>query len=504
MPVNTPHPAYQDRVAEWEQVEDCVEGAKAVKARGQTYLHALSNQKPEDYSSYKRRAVFFQATARTADAWLGMLARRAPAVTAPSLDAILADIDLQGNPVGNYSETVLWHLIKTARAGTLIDWSLTDNRPYVAHYAAVDIINWTVQRIGGVPTLTSLILHEISEEYVPATGTTAPDPYERPSYHQWREFTLNIAPAPEGTPADTPAVRSVTWKLWRQKQESKPITTTTKKATKGSKAEGDEFIQIATGELTRRNIPLPAIPFVFHGTGDDRATPDKPPLLDLSEINLSHYCLSADYEHGLHIAGLPTPWAAGFTSDGDTKLSLGMTTAWVSDDVQAKCGFLEFTGTGLTAIKDALKDKEAQMASLGAKPLEARTQDAEALETVKLRASAESNSLTSIAEAASRSLGEVVRWLAWWAGTAASIKDLEQSHTVAINKDLISHKISPQMLTGLTAALQAGAISYETYFYQLVEGEIIPEGRTVEEERTGIDNNPLPPAAKDPEPEPTP
>jgi hypothetical protein len=500
MPVNTPHPQYEHRQPEWRQVEDCVEGARAVKDAGHIYLPPIGNQKPEDYRAYKTRALFFQATGRTADAWLGMLSRRPPKVNAPSLDAVLADIDLMGNPLGNYSETVLWHLITTARAGTLIDWSTANNRPYVAHYAAEDIVNWNTERIGGQPTLTMLMLHETSDEWNSLTGDEMPDPYETATYHQWREF--NLIQAPDGEDG-TPGQRFVEWKLWRQKHEDKDKLTRSATASRKtppttSKQREQSWVEIDGGILTRRNIPLPSIPFVFHGLGDDRTTPTKPPLLDLSEINLAHYRLSADYQHGLHIAGLPTPWAAGFTSEGDTKLSLGMTTAWVSDDTQARCGFLEFTGSGLNAIKDALEGMQSQMASLGAKAIQGPGEgnNGEAFETVRLRASSESAALTSIAEAASRGLGEVVRWLAWWQGTAESIKALEQSHTVSISKDLISHKITPQMLTALTQALQAGALSYESYFYQLVEGEVIPEARTLEEEKEGLETPPMPAPAK--------
>jgi hypothetical protein len=34
---------------------------------------------------------------------------------------------------------------------------------------------------------------------------------------------------------------------------------------------------------------------------------DEPPLIDLVDKNVAHYQVNADYRHGLHFTGLPTP-----------------------------------------------------------------------------------------------------------------------------------------------------------------------------------------------------
>ena len=92
------------------------------------------------------------------------------------------------------------------------------------------------------------------------------------------------------------------------------------------------------------------IPFTFYNPMTTRPDPEKPPLLDLAVLNLSHYRNSADLEHGLHFTGLPTPWAAGFKA-AQGELFIGSAAAWVTDEPQAKAGYLEFTGAGLGAIE---------------------------------------------------------------------------------------------------------------------------------------------------------
>ncbi|MCP4248318.1 MAG: DUF4055 domain-containing protein, partial [bacterium] len=65
------------------------------------------------------------------------------------------------------------------------------------------------------------------------------------------------------------------------------------------------------------------IPFIFLGPKDNRAAPAKPPLLDLVNLNLSHYRSSADFEHGAHFTGLPTPVVTGHRLDDDAVLAIG-------------------------------------------------------------------------------------------------------------------------------------------------------------------------------------
>jgi hypothetical protein len=54
--------------------------------------------------------------------------------------------------------------------------------------------------------------------------------------------------------------------------------------------------------------PLDFIPFTFLSTDDNTAEVDEPPLIDLVNVNLSHYRTCADLEHGAHFTGLPTPY----------------------------------------------------------------------------------------------------------------------------------------------------------------------------------------------------
>src|SRR5206468_661127 len=135
------------------------------------------------------------------------------------------------------------------------------------------------------------------------------------------------------------------------------------------------------------------IPFTFVGATSLSPNVDKPPLLDLVEVNLSHYRSSADLEHGRHYTALPTPWVSGMRPDSNLRIGAGV--AWVLEDPTAKAGMLEFTGQGLQALEKALESKEKQMAVLGARLLEMQPRLQETAEAVRLRHNGDAATLST-------------------------------------------------------------------------------------------------------------
>jgi hypothetical protein len=75
-----------------------------------------------------------------------------------------------------------------------------------------------------------------------------------------------------------------------------------------------------------------------------------PPILDLVNLNLAHYLINADYQHGCHFTGLPTPVVSGYEAKENEKLYIGSAVAWVFPNPEAKATYLEFTGQGLGAL----------------------------------------------------------------------------------------------------------------------------------------------------------
>ena len=206
---------------------------------------------------------------------------------------------------------------------------------------------------------------------------------------------------------------------------------------------------------------------------------DRLPLAEIIAANLDHYRLDADYKHGLHFAALPTAWVSGF--EKGPALRIGSSTAWVSDIPGAAAGFLEFTGAGLEQIQRAMEKVERRMALLGARMLELTSADGEP----NLGQRGELCGLGNIVASLNRSLARVLQLACWWieggerAGEAAGV-------SFAMNTDLSARAISGESLTAVVAAWRAGAISRESMLEVLKRGEVLPEGRTVAQERALI------------------
>jgi hypothetical protein len=204
----------------------------------------------------------------------------------------------------------------------------------------------------------------------------------------------------------------------------------------------------------------------------------KPPLLDLVDVNISHYRTTIDLEHGAHFTALPTAVLAGFGTGKTYRIGSGV--AWVSDKPEAKAFFLEYKGAGLSALRDLISDKEKQMAVLGARLLEEQKKQTEAAETHRLRQSGEQASLASVANTVSEAIERCLRWAVYWDGASDTIRD---GVTFTLNTDFVAQKLDPQTMTALMAARQAGEISQDTFLYNLKQGEILPPDHSIEDEK---------------------
>jgi hypothetical protein len=231
----------------------------------------------------------------------------------------------------------------------------------------------------------------------------------------------------------------------------------------------------------RLGKPLPLIPFVFHGPRNFLPEVDKLPLADVMAVNLDHYRLDADYKHGMHFTALPTAWVSGF--DKDCTLRIGSSTAWTTETVGAAAGFLEYKGEGLSTFERAMDRDERLMAILGARLLETQKRVGEAAEAIELRQSGENSILGSLAMSVGMSMTLVMRWAYWWNSTEVWPDDVTKEQvSIELNTDFSTKGLSAQEITAVVQAWQSGALSRDSMMELFRRGEVLPEGRTNEEE----------------------
>ena len=466
MPVNSTHPDYDANVPAWSRARDVIAGEDAVKAAGIRYIPRLDSQTDEEYASYKTRASFFNASARTADGIVGLIFRRDPTVKLPervsgvagALRVFAEDVDLLGTSLYSYSKNVVSEVVTVGRAGSLVDWeSEGEQRAYVVRYTAEQILNWRIERVGGRNVVTLVVLSENAE--MPS------DAFEQERVEQIRVLRLSQTAPVEGSlnPGWAYSVE-----IWRQAEG---------KAKRGK----TEWVKVETRTPLRLGKPLPLIPFVFHGPRHSLPHVDKLPLADIIAVNLDHFRLDADFKHGLHFTALPTAWVSGF--DKSAELRIGSSTAWVAEGTGATAGFLEFKGQGLSTFERAMDRDERIMAILGSRMLEAQKRVGETADAIELRQSGENSVLMTLASSISDSVSQVLRWVYWWNSTEDSPELItEEGVLLQLNTDFSAKGMGSADLTAVVAAWQAGAISQETMFDLFRKGEVLPAGRTDEEE----------------------
>jgi hypothetical protein len=467
---DTQHSEYSDALPRWTKCRDVIAGEDAVHNAGEKYLPKLSGQDANEYAAYVKRTPFYNATARTIDGLVGMLFRKEPVVTAPAaMDSMLDDMTLTDCDFNELSEIVARDVIGVGRVGLLVEYpqvftgpmtmaqaAAQNHRPYVTTYKAESIINWRTERINNAMQIVMLALTE--------TVIAWKNDFESEQKPQVRALLL---------------------------EEGRYIQRVYQKDDK------NEWLQVGSDITPLMNgKPLGYIPLVLFGPSHNDIAVQKAPVYDLVTLNLSHYRTTADLEHGAHFTGLPTAVVTGYAPESGEKLSIGSATAWVFPAADADAKYLEFTGQGLEALEKRLAAKEAGMAAIGARMLAPEKKSAEAEGTVQLRHSGEGAVLASIGDMIEHGFDRVLTIMAEWGGINGEVM-------TDFNDDFVDTVMTAQDVLALVQAWQAGALSFESLFWNLKQGELVESETTVEQEQTNIKTGLKPTPSTAPAAQPT-
>ena len=342
MGVETTNPEYDKLAPKWQRCRDAAAGQDAVHEAGELYLPKLKDQEWDDYCAYKTRAGFFNATWRTIAGLQGMLFRKPPVIEVPaSVKPLLASITESAQPIQIFALEIVEECLTVGRAGILVDYPvvaeegatqadaiLRNLRPTMSLYETESIVNWKEETLTSQKILTRVILKE---------DRATPDPDDEFAEKCGTIYrVLDLLDGKYRTRIFVPASEN-----------------------------GEQFIQEGEDLFPKmNNLPLKFIPFYFLGVDDAEACPDDPPLIDLVDVNLSHYRTNADYEHGCHFTGLPTGWITGHNMEVGEKIYLGSQNMLIFPNENTQVGFLEFSGAGLQCLSENLERKEKQMISL--------------------------------------------------------------------------------------------------------------------------------------------
>lgn len=476
----TTHELYDFNIQEWCKNQDAANGQKSIKLSfySESYLprlrgHLSATDGNTLYDIYVRYANWFNATGRTVDGLKGLVFRKNPVIEIPEeMDSITDDVNIKGQDLYSFTKEILEQVIIKNRVGILVDFPAIDSegltqaefeelgaRPYLSKYYAENILNWRQNRINNKYKTTFVLLREY--EYQEGTDEFDNDKiirlrildFDEDGYYRQRVYEQE-----EVVDTGKTSMNTIGWIL------------------------KDTFLPVINGKR------LDYIPFI--PLSDKGFTWDIFPSVinDLADINISHYRNSASYENGLLLTGNPTPCFAdyrGSNGGGEDEILLGSSIA-LTFGPSGKWGFLSLDGNGLVELRTAMRDKESQMALLGARIISPEKKAAETAETASIHRQGENSLLADVAGSVSTGMTKAIKIMAKWMNIPEEkIKEIK----FELNTDYVPAEISQQKLVALMQLWQQGRLSDVGLFEQLKKGEIVRGDMTFDEYKEELEES---------------
>ncbi|AFU86528.1 portal protein [Caulobacter phage CcrRogue] len=482
------HPEYQYWRPEWTKLRDVMAGQREIKRKAEAYLPAMKGADGDDYAIYLQRATFFNMLAQTRDGMTGMVFRRDPIVKnlPPKFKDAVRRFAKDGSSHATFAKAVLSEQAGVGRFGVLVD--VVDNprkgavaTSFAVGYSAENILDWDeVVDMGGFYVPSRVLLREFvrdlrwKSDIEPLTTAqarkaraaalasgSASSPMVRQTARTlggysyitvYRELKLEEIEWPSGE-----VKLAYVQYLYEEDPESRPIA---------------RIVPTVRGE------PLDFIPFKFFGASGNTADVEKPPLLDICDLNLSHYRTYAELEYGRLFTALPVYYAPGTDSEGTGEYHIGPNMVWEVPQ-GSEPGILEYTGQGLKALETALNDKERQIAAIGGRMMPGASKSvSESNNQTVLREANEQSLLLNIIQACESGMTDVVRWWLMWRDVP--LADTENLR-YEVNTDFLSTPIGAREMRAIQLMANDGLLPDPVFYEYMRKAEVISSDMTFEE-----------------------
>jgi hypothetical protein len=439
MGVDSRHNEYTQWESIWRKTRDGIAGQEKIKDMGTEYLPRHDGQSEYSYNAYKYRAQYINYSGRTLNIFIGQIFRKNPQGIDNFKD-YADNIDLSGSSFNYFSRDIAREVMTVNRAGVLVNYSDSQQRPYLTKYLAENIINWKTEIINTIEQLTMIILEGVVNDY-------SKDEY-KPDYKKvWKKLYLEDG-----------ICKSIEYEAVYDDNTGMTVI-----------KEIPESLMIPL----KNGKPLNFIPFYFVTSNGITWNIDKPVMTDFVNINIGHYINSADNENRLHYTGAATAILKAW--DESKVFPIGGAASF-----PAEGGAEWMTVSSDAGLKEEMRHKEEQLAALGSSVLSGKGRYVASAETASITSQGEYATLADISNSLSDCMTVIMEFFMEWAGKPGEIR-------VEYNTDFEVEKINPQMLTALMGAVQSGRMSEQTFFYNLQGYEMYPEGKTFEEEQAEIE-----------------
>jgi hypothetical protein len=231
---------------------------------------------------------------------------------------------------------------------------------------------------------------------------------------------------------------------------------------------GQEVVEFSsTGGYSLDEIPL--VPIYSNRRG---LLISQPPLLDIANLNITHYQRQADLIHALHIAAMPTLVLEGW-DDTTGSATMGVNYA-IAMQPGNKAYYVQADATSFDAQMAELQSLESQMSTLGVTKLFGQKFVAESAEAKRIDQAQSNSVLSIISQELESALNQAFGFAAQYVGIEAP--------EITIDRDFDYYRLIGQDVAVLTQLNQLGKISDAMLLEILRRGEVLPDNINVEDE----------------------
>lgn len=454
----------------WQAIRHAMIGEVEIKRHGLTYLPQPDGMDEDQYAAYLDRAVFYNMVYRTVTGLTGAIFRRDPRVlnAGPRLMQMMSRISKDGLSLSIFAKVIAQEMLSVGRYGVLVDKASSDGptvRPYLAGYTCENILDWSTIEIDGRDEFDYILLREFDTDrrlYIFEGNEAKPNSNYGQLYFNYRILRLTW---------DEQFQRHV----YQQEFYSSP----------GEDADLSSTPQVFVPMVFGR--PMDRIPFRFFNATTNLPDVEKPPILDILTLNLSHYKTYAQLEHGRFYTANPVYYVTGGTEDDS--YHIGPSVVWEVGSNE-KAGIIEFNGQGLKSLENALEAKESQVASLGGRLIGDSNTAGQSDNQIKLKDRNEQSLLLNVTTVINENFTFLLRVMADW------MNEARPELSFRTNQDFLLDQAAAREFRAITMMYEAGILPIEVIYEYFLKAEIIPEYVTKEkflemlEDRQQFPNNP--------------
>jgi hypothetical protein len=426
-------------MSDWSVMAAVTRGTNYIRDLSETYLPQEPREDDDAYTTRVNRSVLSPYTSRLIETAAGAILRKPIHVEGdPYWLDLIQNIDGLGSSINEYARRSLVSSLTYGHSAILVDYPAAmgarnlaeeralGRRPYFVHVDAPQIWGW--RKEAGTNRLLQVRIHdydvrplnEFGEEQVEQMRVIYPGRYDL--------YTL-----------------------------------------------GQEVVEFTeSGDYSLPEIPL--VPIYSNRRG---LLISQPPLLDIANLNITHYQRQADLIHALHIAAMPTLVLEGW-DDTTGSATMGVNYA-IAMQPGNKAYYVQADATSFDAQMSELESLASQMSTLGVTKLFGQKFVAESAEAKRIDQAQSNSVLSIISQELESALNQAFAFAAQYVGL--------EPPEITIDRDFDYYRLIGQDVAVLAQLADTGKISNAMLLEVLRRGEILPDNINIEEELLDLPDN---------------